>query len=68
MLDVKTTNSLIILAKNGDESAKTALITENSPLIKSVIKKYLNNPPKPNYWKGFKMKLKRWWQNKKSGA
>lgn len=24
---------------------------------------YLNNPPKPNKWNGFKMKLKRWWQN-----
>jgi hypothetical protein len=32
------------------------------------IHEYLTNPPKPNYWKGFKMKLKRWWQNKKSGA
>lgn len=42
MLDIETTNSLIILAKNGDESAKERLICENSPLIKSVIKKYLN--------------------------
>lgn len=24
------------------------------------IKAYLNNPPKPNYWKGLKMKIKRW--------
>lgn len=29
------------------------------------IKEYLDNPPKPNYWKGFKMRLKRWWYNKK---
>lgn len=29
------------------------------------IKEYLDNPPKPNYWKGFKMRLKRWWNNKK---
>lgn len=41
MLDINTTNSLIILAKNGDESAKEKLVTENSPLIKSVIKKYV---------------------------
>ena len=42
MLDIETTNSLIDLAKNGDEQAKERLITENSPLIKSVVKKYLN--------------------------
>ena len=42
MLDVKTTNNLITLAQNGDNLAKTQLINENSPLIKSVIKKYLN--------------------------
>lgn len=42
MLDINTTNSLIIQAKNGDENAKEILITENSPLIKSVIKRYLN--------------------------
>jgi hypothetical protein len=27
---------------------------------------YLNNPPKPNRWKGFKMKVMRWWYNRKS--
>lgn len=42
MLDSETTNSLIVLAKSGDEGAKSKLIIENSPLIKSVIKKYLN--------------------------
>lgn len=31
------------------------------------IKKHLNNPPKPNYFKGLKMKIKRWINNKKSG-
>lgn len=31
------------------------------------ILQYLNNPPKPNKWKGFKMRLKRWWYNRKSG-
>ena len=29
------------------------------------IKDYLDNPPKPNYWKGLKLKIKRWWYNKK---
>jgi hypothetical protein len=29
------------------------------------IKEYLANPPKPNYWKGLKFKIKRWWNNKK---
>lgn len=42
MLDVTTTNNLICKAKDGNESAKELLISENSPLIKSVIKKYLN--------------------------
>ena len=42
MLDIATTNKLISLAKTGDDSAKEKLINENSPLIKSVIKKYLN--------------------------
>ena len=42
MLDIETTNKLLLRAKSGDEDAKTMLITENSPLIKSVIKKYLN--------------------------
>lgn len=42
MLSCDITNSLIACAKNGDESAKERLINENSPLIKSVIKKYLN--------------------------
>lgn len=42
MLDLDITNSLIIDAKNGDNTAKETLIRENSPLIKSVIKKYLN--------------------------
>lgn len=42
MLDILTTNELIIEAKSGSELAKERLISENSPLIKSVIKKYLN--------------------------
>ena len=29
------------------------------------IKEYLDNPPKPNYWKGLKIKIKRWWNSKK---
>jgi len=42
MLDLETTNKLILDAKKGDEKAKEILITENSPLIKSIIKKYIN--------------------------
>lgn len=42
MLDIEVTNRLISLAKDGDEEAKAALINENSPLIKSVIRKYIN--------------------------
>lgn len=42
MLDIDETNKLIVLAKSGDNEAKEKLITENSPLIKSVIKRYIN--------------------------
>ena len=42
MLDASATNNLIKEAKNGDELSKERLISENSPLIKSIVKKYLN--------------------------
>lgn len=42
MLEQETVLKLIVLAKNGDEAAKTKLVEENSPLIKSVIKPYRN--------------------------
>ena len=42
MLDNEIINQLILKAKSGDEEAKALLINANSPLIKSVIKKYLN--------------------------
>ena len=42
MFDAETTNKLINEAKLGNNKAKELLIQENSPLIKSVIKKYLN--------------------------
>ena len=42
MLNLEETNNLIALAKNGDNYAKERLVNENSPLIKSVIKKYIN--------------------------
>lgn len=41
MLDQKTTLALIEKAKKGDEDAKQTLVTENSPLIKSIIKRYI---------------------------
>ena len=42
MLDQKTTIELITKAKKGDEEAKTILFKENSPLIKSLVKRFLN--------------------------
>ncbi len=42
MLTNEETFTLLDLAKNGDNLAKEQLITINSPLIKSIIKRYLN--------------------------
>ena len=42
MLSLEETSELLLKAKNGDDYAKEQLITVNSPLIKSVIKRYLN--------------------------
>lgn len=42
MLDRKEAEELIAKAKEGDEQAKTRLVKENSPLIKSVIRRYKN--------------------------
>lgn len=42
MLEHEKTLELIVLAQGGDEQAKTTLIEENSPLIKSVIRPYRN--------------------------
>ena len=42
MLSNEETLSLVALAQQGDETAKEILITENSPLIKSVIRRYKN--------------------------
>lgn len=42
MLNVDETLKLVNLAQNGNENAKTILVNENSPLIKSVIKIYRN--------------------------
>jgi len=41
MLEHEETMRLIELAKKGDENAKTILIQENTPLLKSIIKRYL---------------------------
>ena len=41
MLGHEETIKLIRLAKTGDEEAKTTLITQNSPLIKSIVKHYI---------------------------
>ncbi len=42
MLSQEDTLNLITKAKNGDNEAKELLIKENSPLIKSLLKRYLN--------------------------
>ncbi|MBQ7884933.1 MAG: SigB/SigF/SigG family RNA polymerase sigma factor [Clostridia bacterium] len=42
MLTQEETIGLIRRAKNGDEQAKEELVKANSPLIKSLIKRYLN--------------------------
>lgn len=39
-MEIEETYALIERAQNGDESAKTRLIEENSPLIKSVIRRF----------------------------
>ena len=42
MLDYQTTIDLLNQAKAGDESAKSTLISENMPLIKSIARRYRN--------------------------
>ena len=42
MLEHEETMRLITLSKNGDEKAKTILIKENMPLIKSIVNRYKN--------------------------
>ena len=42
MLDNDTTLHLLSLAKNGDNDAKNMLIEENSPLVKSIVRRYKN--------------------------
>lgn len=42
MLSNEETLNLLALAQSGDNNAKEILITENSPLIKSVIRRYKN--------------------------
>ena len=42
MLDSEEVKRLVKLAQEGDEEAKSALIAENSPLIKSIIKRFVS--------------------------
>ncbi|MGN1060451.1 MAG: SigB/SigF/SigG family RNA polymerase sigma factor [Candidatus Coproplasma sp.] len=42
MLDQQTCNQLIRAAKSGDNDAKERLLSENTNLIKSIVKRYLN--------------------------
>ena len=42
MLEYEKTIEYILKAQKGDETAKTVLIEENSPLVKSIVKRYKN--------------------------
>lgn len=42
MIDNQETSELVRLAQNGDDLAKEKLISFNAPLIKSIVKRYLN--------------------------
>lgn len=42
MIDSIDTSDLVRLAQNGDDIAKEKLISFNAPLIKSIVKRYLN--------------------------
>ena len=42
MLSNEETLNLLVLAQNGDKNAKEILITENAPLVKSVMRRYKN--------------------------
>lgn len=54
--DLKATEDMLLQSR--ENLAKTL---KNG--LGEDIKKYLNNPPKPNYWKGLKLRFKRWWNN-----
>ena len=41
MLSHDETMRLIALAQQGEETASSTLLTENAPLLKSIIKRYL---------------------------
>ena len=41
MLSHEETLKLISMAQKGDEQAKQKLVNENSPLIKSIIKRFV---------------------------
>lgn len=41
-LDTETTNELIVRSKNGDDEATDILVNGNFPLIKAIVKGYLN--------------------------
>ena len=43
MYDHEYTLELILKAQQGDDKAKTKLVTENLPLVKSILKRYLNS-------------------------
>lgn len=56
--DKKTTSDILSY-----EREKFARMLKNG--LGDDIKTYIDNPPKPNYWEGLKLKIKRWWNNRK---
>ena len=42
VLDEKETLRLVAAAKEGDAAAKEALLVHNTPLLKSILRRYLN--------------------------
>lgn len=56
--DIKATSD--VLSYERENFAKTL---KNG--LGDEIKKYIDNPPKPNYWSGLKLRFRRWWNNKK---
>lgn len=56
--DIKSTNEILKY-----EQQNFAMMLKSG--LGNKIKERLENPPKPNYFKGLKLKLKRWLNKKK---
>lgn len=59
-LEADQTASMEYLSIQKEKLAKRLKNSEGEDMVK-----YLKNPPKPNRWKGFRMRVSRWWNNKR---